>query len=246
MARYRRRYPARRGYRKRRRKFGYRTRNVRSGGLMHRELKALDMQAAVQPTPFGWGASDQSLLFNPVGGGTQTHAVNVPLPGTGINNRIGSTIAMKSIRFFGNIIIPSWGPAVSMPQQPNFVIAIVVDKQNNAKPSGVIGDALYSDGLITSARNLDNIDRYHVLTRQVIATPNQAVVGTPGGGDVGVPNLSIPFEIGVKLNGMVTRYDGLTGNGTDIVTNALFFVVACDSTERSPTIEAGCRIRYYD
>lgn len=253
MAYYRKRYKPSRS-RKRRSRYRYKRRryNMRTGGMQRKELKSF--QTNVSPTPIARNSWVGEMCYAGTipGTGTSTFALNSPQPGTGLNQRIGNSIFQKSIHVRGKVVCDYYGLSAALPQQPQIIIALVIDHQANNSTGGITGEDVYEYGTLTPVRQLDDTKRFTVLAKEVFAVPQQTVTGSTATSNVEIARIQVPFEIGAKLKYMSTKFSGVGGTEADITDNKVCFCIASTSTiisdpqGRAPTVEYTSRLRYYD
>ncbi len=144
------------------------------------------------------------------------------------NTRDGSQVKFTSIRF-------SYFLKVNASSLNNLVrVMLVHDKQTNgaqASATDVLQDATPIDA-ITSAYNIDNVSRFHILYDKVHALSN-------GG------TSAIHRTIHKKLN-LKVRYDGNAGDVTDLSQDSIFLILVADQVTNDPTISFQIRLRYLD
>lgn len=86
-----------------------------------------------------------------------------PVRGTGVSERVGDSIAMKSLLFKSEILWNSAGVA-----DQGMRIAIVVDKNTNASADwNTVSDLFQSAGTLTCLRSINNRKRFKVLSDTV-------------------------------------------------------------------------------
>lgn len=171
-----------------------------------------------------------------------TTAIVTPLnlcnEGTGVSQRVGRKICVKSVQVRG-IVKPFDGAT-----QDSFSrVMLIWDKQVNgvlATPTEILSAATSE-----SFMNLDNRERFVVImdkkfvTGGIVNTATQALAGSP--------TVHVIEKYKKLPPGSFTIYDG-TGSGiADINTGALYLLTVGDTTETNGAIcRVACRVRYTD
>lgn len=174
-----------------------------------------------------------------------------PIPGTGIDNRIGRRVAVHSLKIRGEIEIPNVNDAAVGTQACAAILCrliIVLDKQTN-------GAQMNSQNLIDSgAGNLAwdmfqataQFGRFRILKDKRIKLQNPNF-----GSDLTVYDrcgLSYPFEYIFKFRKPILVHFNATGGGTiaDIVDNSFHVLCAANNIASNPYIQYKCRTCYTD
>lgn len=181
-------------------------------GLVNVEFKQhnINRTSAAMNTTF-----TQSFLTNLSQGGDDTE-------------RDGNSLRMKSIQIKGFV------KQNASAAQTLVRLLVVHDKQTNQAlftPADLLFDVTPGDAII-SARNIDNMKRFHVLWDKVI-TLDSAASGTK------------TFSFYKKLN-IAIRYDENAGDITDLTQSSLNFMQVSDEATNTPTITVHIRLRYID
>lgn len=143
-------------------------------------------------------------------------------PGSGMDNRIGRVITMKSLLLQARLNLES----SALDQAGRFLV--VYDKQANGAAPGIT-DILVSSSVV-SLKNLNNRNRFVILMDRTIDMNNL------GGG-----LRSYSFKEYINLKNFTTVYNaGTDGTITDIVTGSLFMVYL--GTVAAGTVDTDCLI----
>jgi len=210
-------------------KFGYAGLGARKRGRIVVELKKYDsFDNAISPgapaqTPAG--NSFQLNFNNQVATGNNVRAIFTPLVGSGINQRIGRRVQVKSIQCRGYV-----QPAEDV-AYPDFLrFMVVLDMQPNATgpnvtPDQVLGQGTGQTSHSMSFNNLDNRARFKTLMDWKMVTQ---VAGDQTGASItplaaGAHNMIIDWY--KKFNFPVTFNNGDTGIPNDITTAKI--IVLC-------------------
>lgn len=246
MRKLRNRLPKRRKYRKRRSIYGRRTGGFRNPQRV--EFKCVDVTLNNAPiTPNNSNPTNSRFLL-----------VNGVKQGTGINNRIGRRILMKSLYIRGTTY------AIDSNQTPpwNMRMIVLFDKQHNGSSSPpVITEVLKEfDGFDTTQTdyatplNISNAARFSILLDKVFTCQNYASDGSTShsAGSSGTKAIRV-----YKKMNLFTQYnEGTSGNAADINSGALWilFMLDLDAVRVSgaiaegnkPKVDLTVRLRYTD
>jgi hypothetical protein len=173
-----------------------------------------------------------------------------PIPGTGINQRIGRSCRVIAFRIRGEVEIQAADDIVSnTPMGPvTFRFIIVIDKQAN-------GTQMSSAALIQSGgnnqawnmyQNTESFGRFKVLKdrRFLIQDPNygEDASGLDRNGRLVQFDYTIKFRRGITVHFNA----GTSGTIADIVNNSFNVLCAVNNTTTAPVINYKCRTTYLD
>jgi len=171
--------------------------------------------------------------------------------GSGIPNRIGNKVALKSLRVRATLEITG-NPTGAPPQNARFMI--VYDRQaNGTYPSinAILGDIDVSNvvtgATFQSSINPNYFDRYIVLCDKIFIVGAGSLAGTDQG-----PTELKQFVIDefIKLKGLEVQYGSSTAGSpiSDLNTGALYLIGFGDQANGAEAyyMNATIRLRYYD
>lgn len=174
-----------------------------------------------------------------------------PVPGTGINERIGRRVAVHSLKIRGEIEIPNINDAAVGTQAMAGLLCrliVCIDKQTNAVQ-------MNSQNLIESgAANLawDMFQATAAFGRFRILKDKRVKIVNPNfGADLAAYDrngLTYPFEYIFKFRKPIHVHYNATAGGTvaDIVDNSFHIMCAANNINANPTIQYKARICYTD
>lgn len=209
-------------------RYAYKTKNMRPGGFLGREIKFVDQSvSAALTTTF---AQIPALPLNGIAqGDTQS-------------TRLGNRASIISIQGQGWIEL-NGVCSVNLPDFNNAVrLMVFLDTQPNlALPSPT--DILLSSTKTQSYRNLDKSQRFRVLwDRRMFLNP---IVGSGSGADeLCSADRRFPFSYFKKLK-VLTQYSGTSNAIGSIVNNSLLFFGFMEDTLATCSIICELRTRYF-
>nr|UOF79006.1 capsid protein [Cressdnaviricota sp.] len=196
---------------------------------------------------------DESSLSQTLSATAQIYPLNLIRAGSSFFNRIGRKINLKSCHL-KLYIVPIRTTAF-----PSYVrVMLVYDSQTNgALPaiSDIIQDTDQGGGNTTdatSSANLNNRDRFKILTDWRIVLPSSTytagVITNPG--FIDPVSTTFDLERYVKLKGLITQYKADSSPAVigDIATGGLYLVTYGDAGAGNEgyRVEGSARLRYYD
>lgn len=215
---------------------------ARIGGLYRKkpseEVKFLDGNLPSQTI----GGAGTDIIVQPTlpGVGPNTTLLQIP-QGTGMSQRIGKRVTLKSIDM--KIYVENATTAGAVASQ--FAWALVLDKQcngslpNNSAVFAGPGTTSGSHKLALCRPEMENSLRFRILKRGVVSFPNP---GNGASGDQKFPKL---IQFHKKLN-LTLDYNGTTGDLSELRSNNLILWVGVTQTTHAVTMYASYRLRYED
>lgn len=183
---------------------------------------------------------------------TTVNTLFAPVPGTGVNQRIGRKCTVLSLRIRGEIEIPGINDSASIAALSGIIFRfiVVIDKQTN-------GVQMQSQDLITSGgsnvawdmyQNTAGFGRFRVLKdrRFLLQDPNYG--GDPATTTLDRNGRAILFEYTFKFRrGLVVHFNaGTAGSVGDITDNSLHVSCAVNTITANPTLSYKSRVTYLD
>lgn len=234
---------ATRKMRRRARLYGRRTAGFRNPVRV--EYKCVDITMNNQPVTPGATAPTSARFM----------LLNGLKPGSGINERIGRRILMKSLYVRGTV----YGPNGSKTPPFNVRMICILDKQANAvqpQITDILREFDKNSGAVTDYStpvNISNAARFSVVLDKTFTGQNYSTDIATG------PNFSAgtkPVRIYKKMN-LFTQYnEGTSGGVADITSGALYLIFMVDIDALFPTgsiaeadkpkIDLTARLRYID
>lgn len=156
--------------------------------------------------------------------------------GTGISQRIGRKICIKSVQVRGIV-----RPVDATSSDNTTRIMLIWDKQVN----GVIAtiSEILSAATAHSFMNLDNRERFVVLMDKQFAVGRRS----DASGNSGSPNVYAVNKYKKMPAGSITIYDGTGAGIADVNTGALYLVtIGSQAAAAGSVFSAACRVRYTD
>lgn len=205
---------------------------------------------------------DTNLALSPVIDTTSTNAssfvVNLVRAGNGYYNRVGRKISMQSLRIRGMATYVYRNAAATGTLNGGTLRMVVVYDKSNAASiptfDSIFGNTT-QDGTESTddldAPRLDVADRYRVL-KDCVWVVNPSTQNTAGGSANEV-NDKLYFDEFIKLNGLITSFDGDSSPMTisDINTGAIYIYFRANANTASVAQfsiagNSTSRLRYYD
>lgn len=169
------------------------------------------------------------------------NTLNLVTQGDTASTRDGNVIVISSIEIIGRL---AQVPAAATVSAPIVYIWLILDRQCNGNAPAATGSALSPlqyDG--TNACTLRPIPAnqwtFKTIKKWAIPLNSQAGVSTA------FNNVSCDFSYYKKFkNGLEIRFNGNGGTISDIMSNNLFLLAACQDTDDTVNFTGNCRIRF--
>lgn len=226
-----------------------RTRGVYAKGEMkyydtERAVVAISSSADWTGTEYDPNTTNEaSPVSNPLG-------LFQPKVGSGINQRIGKSCKLMSLKIRGAVTCAKQGDQTATDNPTIVRIALVWDQQTNS--SQCQGEQVFTDPTTAAAsmaihayQNIDNFGRFRVLKDKMltIQNPNAAYDGT----NVEQQGLTRLFKMNIKFGkeGIPVRFNATNGGTVaDVVDNSFHIIANANDTDLVPTITYYCRACY--
>lgn len=227
------------------------------------EVKTCDFQFT-GPYAAAYVVDTQPLQqLNTNSGTACVQALNLFQQGTGIAQRDGNKVSLKSLRLRLGFQNQGASPAVTQDNLSNVRIMVVYDRQPNgaagagAYPASnnILGESLQSNsigtGTMYSNLNPNYFERMRVLMDKQITLPPSNLGGLPGTNVTGPTQLeNFKLDEYINLKDLETLYNGTANPMTiaQITTGALYIVCYGDTAAATQpwTIIGTARLRFHD
>jgi len=172
----------------------------------------------------------------------------VPVPGAGLNQRIGRRITIRSVQMKGIVQMElASTPSGSVTAEANHLRMILLyDKQPNAALP-VLADVLTGGQTVNDLFNLNNRDRFQILKDKVWSFDPMVYDGTNHAYSWSRTATYLKFYR--KLNLETTFNAGTAGTSADVTSGNLIVVWLCNTpagTDKNVDIYVNARVRYVD
>lgn len=194
------------------------------------------------------GGTYTTAMTDPTG----TNCLFAPVPGTGVNQRIGRKCTILSLRIRGEIEFPNINDSAGMAALAALVFRfiVVVDKQTN-------GVQMQSQDLITSGgtsvawdmfQNTAGFGRFRVLKDRRFLLQDANYGGDPATTSLDRNGRAVLFEYSFKFRrGLAVHFNaGTAGTVADITDNSLHVSCAANNVVPLPTLNYKSRVTYLD
>ena len=198
----------------------------RTGGAYSRSLRA---NAGIEKKFFDTNAANAGDMS----AGVILNSVNLIPQGTTDQTRIGNKIVIKNFNFklgISNDNITTLAFAT-----PNIRVIVFVDKQCNGA-TAVVTDILKTASF-SSFRNMDQIDRFQILTDQIYAA--RAVGTNAGNSDTGITWSAIYKKLNLDVH-----FSSTTGAITELRSNNIGLLYFADTSLAN--MNGTIRVKYID
>lgn len=215
--------------------------NFRQTGFLGVEKKYLD--TSLLTTSIQSNGNSAGLMANPGG----TGCFNVPLIGSGPQERNGQDITCTSLHIRGVLSVPI-STATATPEKSAVVTFMVIwDKQTNGAVSAseniVVNHSTDAKTAALVFNNLEYSKRYQVLKRLTLRVAPQPLAYN--GTNLVSQGEEIEFGCDITLPNIVTTFKASTGAITDIVDNSLQCLCVANENTHEPALRYNARLRFY-
>lgn len=172
--------------------------------------------------------------------------------GSGVSDRIGDKIRVRSIVITGTVTMPTQSGKSVADVAPSVHLALV--RKIHANGAVVDGAEVYAnplgsaDGMTAPLRTKQYMQDYNVMHELTFAMPLPPLANDAATtGNIVQAGVHIPFKI-VKTfpQGLVVKYKANTGAATDMETNQIDIIGAQSSSNHQLTISYNARTQYTD
>jgi len=232
-------------------RFASHARSLRQG---INELKTLDIQFTGAYNATFTADTQPAQVLNMDNGTATVQAINLCQQGTGISQRLGNKIAMKSLRL--RLKLLNTANVNDVNDISNARVMILYDRNPNGAyqaSSTILGESLQSNSIGTGTHmsnlNPNYFDRYTVLMDKLLTLPprnHTAITGTFVTGAT-TPNDFILDEF-VKLRNLESQFSGTANPMTiaQISSGALVILSFGGTATQAWCLTGTARLRYYD
>jgi hypothetical protein len=179
----------------------------------------------------------------PTGG---IRCLNAVQQGSGVSQRIGTKICMKSILIKYQVFANPVNDPTTGIYEPTIFLAIVMDTQTNlaALAPENVWDNLAGNfsGISTPQRNMSNASRYRVLKTKSIKLRQFSFNNTNKSNNVETYNGIMKINLAGICVDFVT--DSTEGTVAQIIRNSIHLVANCSTTDYTTFITYNCRMRF--
>jgi len=212
------------------------------GAAVTGEMKYFDtvLTAGALPASTNWTGTE----FDPA----TILTLFAPTVGAGVNQRIGKSAKVLSIKIKGYINIASQADQTATDAAVMVRVLLYQDLQTNAAQAQgeqvMDGSAASAFQMINSFQNIDNFGRFRVLKDKRIILDNYAV--TYDGTNIEQSGMIRQFKFTHKFKKPVVVRFNATNGGTiaDIVDNSWHVIATSNTGGPAPTISYSCRVNF--
>lgn len=221
----------------------YRSRNIRTAGLLGVEKKFYD--TAKGSTAISTDYTMQGAEMDP----SATSMISTPAQGDDASSRDGKQIVMDYVTIIGSVSIAPLETTVDPPGSIQVYLALVLDTQTNGAQMNSEDCFKNTNGAIATIccpqRNLLYGSRFKVLHEETVemSTPTLTQNATNEFSTAGHSHL---FKWFIPLKAMKVNFNaGTTASVANVVDNSLHIIAYANNATLQPYLAYNARLRFY-